>query len=263
MLKENEAAATETVETEQITVDGLNVTIERNPDNTIQVRLPEGLDEAKKADFVKQVETGSKLVGSWYRKNQEANEREKALAEREKAIEEREKALSEGKTTQDDIPLWKKLGLESEEDVEEYAIDNPAKYAKALHDHTIALARAEARKEFELQDQRTRQNMQAQALSQRIAQAGADPKDVEAFAKHYGMPFGEGAFELYAKHNSLKYDPIIDAKMKAQSKQINWIEPGNHQDVQGLIHKMRTNPDAMTDAEIEAVIEARKKSFNR
>lgn len=267
MLEEQESTATETkpVETETLTVDGKDVTIERSGDDTIEVKLPEGLDPAEKAEFIKKVETGSKLVGSYYRKLQETNEKLQSLEAREKALEEREKALGT-KTSPDtgDIdPVWKRLGLESEDDEEDFAVDNPAKYRKALADYLKQTARQEALKEIEQRDTKTKQELQEQVLSQRITAAGADPQDVKAFAKYYDIPFGEKAFELYAKHNSLKTDPIVDAKIEAQRKQVRWIDSGTQHDIAGLINKAKTAPDAMTELEIEALIAAQKKQFSR
>ncbi len=266
MPVEHESTATETkpVETETLTVDGKDVTIERSGDDTIEVKLPEGLDNAEKAEFIKKVETGSKLVGTYYRKLQETNEKLQSIEAREKALEEREKAL--GTKTSPDTgeidPVWKRLGLESEDDEEDFAVDNPVKYRKALADYLKQTARQEALKEIEQRDTKTKQELQEQVLSQRITAAGADPQDVKAFAKYYDIPFGEKAFELYARQNSLKTDPIIDAQIEAQRKQVRWIEPGEKLDIGGLISKFRSNPDSLTDEEVDTLIAARKKEFN-
>jgi len=267
MPVEHESTATETkpVETETLTVDGKDVTIERSGDDTIEVKLPEGLDNAEKAEFIKKVETGSKLVGTYYRKLQETNEKLQSIEAREKALEEREKALGTNPTsnsTGEIDPVWKRLGLESEADEEDFAIDNPAKYQKALASYLKETARQEALKEIEQRDTKTKQELQEQVLSQRITAAGADPQDVKAFAKYYDIPFGEKAFELYAKHHSLKTDPIIDAQIEAQRKQVRWIEPGEKLDIGGLISKFRSNPDSLTDEEVDTLIAARKKEFN-
>lgn len=267
MPVEHESTATETkpVETETLTVDGKDVTIERSGDDTIEVKLPEGLDNAEKAEFIKKVETGSKLVGTYYRKLQETNEKLQSLEAREKALEEREKALGTNPTsnsTGEIDPVWKRLGLESEADEEDFAIDNPAKYQKALASYLKETARQEALKEIEQRDTKTKQELQEQVLSQRITAAGADPQDVKAFAKYYDIPFGEKAFELYARQNSLKTDPIIDAQIEAQRKQVRWIEPGTRQDIPHLVQKARTNPNALTDEEIDTLIAERKKQFN-
>ncbi|MCB5259331.1 MAG: hypothetical protein LHW48_02505 [Candidatus Cloacimonetes bacterium] len=266
MPREQESTAEETmpVETEKLTVDGKDVTIERSVDNAIEVKLPEGLDDAEKAEFIKKVETGSKLVGSYYRKLQETNERIKSLEEREKALDEREKKLT-AKTSTDTgeiDPVWKRLGLRSEEDEEDFAIDNPAKYQKALADYLKATARQEALLELEQRERKTRAELQEQLLAQRITAAGADPQDVKAFANYYDIPFGEKAFELYSKQNSLKTDPIIDAQIKAQRKQVRWIDPGDRTSVTGLIAKLQKDPDSLSESEIDTLIAARKKTFS-
>lgn len=267
MLEEQESTATETkpVETETLTVDGKDVTIEKSSDDTIEVKLPEGLDNAEKAEFIKKVETGSKLVGSYYRKLQETNEKLKSLEEREKLLEEREKAL--GTKTSPDTgeidPVWKRLGLESEADEEDFAADNHVKYQKALAAYLKDTAKAEAIKELEQRETQSKAEFQEQILTQRITAAGADPQDVKAFAKYYGLQFGERAFELYAKHHSLKADPIIDAQIEAQRMQVRWIEPGTRQDIQGLVAKARTNPNALTEEEIDTLIAERNKQFSK
>lgn len=268
MLEEQESTATETkpVETETLTVDGKDVTIEKSSNDTIEVKLPEGLDPAEKAEFIQKVETGSKLVGSYYRKLQETNEKLKSLEEREKLLKEREKALGTtptSKSTGEIEPVWKRLGLGSEEDEEDFAADNLAKYQKALAEYLKETARQEALKEIEQRENQSKAEFQEQVLSQRITAAGADPQDVKAFAKYYGLQFGDKAFELYAKHHSLKTDPIIDAQIEAQRKQVRWIDSGTEHDIAGLINKAKTAPEAMTELEIEALIAARKKQFSR
>lgn len=257
--------APEPVETETISVQGKDVTIEKALDNTIAVRLPEGLDPDEKDKFIRSVEEGSKLVGAWYRKNQEANEKERTLAEREAQLAEREKALSTGKTNpepaEEIMPIWKRLGLKSEADEDDYAIDNPAKYQKAMREFLQEEARITARKEYEAISAKTQQLTQDQHLERRIKEAGADPENVKAFAQYYNMPYSDKAFDLYARQHALKTDPIIDAQLEAQRKQVKWIEPGDQREIQSIVSKFKTNPDSLSEAELDLLIETRKKQF--
>lgn len=263
-VQQSTANETMPVETETLNVNGKDVTIERSSDDTIEVKLPEGLDEAEKAEFINKVETGSRLVGSYYRKLQETNEKLKSLEEREKSLEEREKALAAKPSpkTGEIEPVWKRLGLDSEESEEDFAIDNPAKYQKALTAYLKDTAMQEALREIEQRETKTKAEMQEQVLAQRITAAGADPQDVKAFARYYGMPFGEKAFELYSKQNALKTDPVIDAQINAQRRQVKWIDPGDQIGISGLIAKAQKNPDSLSESEIDALIAARKKTYN-
>ena len=245
---------------ENMQIDGKQVVIEQQPGKPVTVHLPEGLDEATEAEYRKQVETGSKLVGQWYRKNQIANEREAELNRREQELKEREAKLSappkpEEPKPEEITPIWKRLGLASEAEEDDYASENPAAYRKAEREYLRDEARAEARKELLTLDKKSQQTMQEQLLVGRIKAAGADPNEVIAFAKFHGMPLTDNAFDLYTQVHSKKSDPVIAAQLEAQKHQVKYITPGTR------IKEIASIPvKEMTDEEIDLTISQAKKA---
>lgn len=239
-----------TVETEQIEVDGKVANIALSADDQITITRPEGLSDDDFAAWKQQVETGSRLVGTWNKKNFEANQRIKSLDQREAELAEREARLGKHKDTPepDDgiAPIWKRLGLESEDDLADYMADNPVKYHKEM----TALIREETAAEMKRQlgtvEQQTKLAAQEQILSDRIRAAGVDPRDVQNFARHYNMPYGQGAFELYASQNQIKTDPILNAQLEAQKRQIKYVEQGERTFTLGT-----RNYEDLTDEELK------------
>ena len=239
-----------TVETEQIEVDGKLATVSLSADDQITITRPEGLSDDDFAAWKQQVETGSRLVGTWNKKNFEANQRIKSLDQREAELAEREARLGKHKETPepDDgiAPIWKRLGLESEDDLADYMADNPVKYHKEM----TALIREETAAEMKRQlgtvEQQTKLAAQEQILSDRIRAAGVDPRDVQNFARHYNMPYGQGAFELYASQNQIKTDPILNAQLEAQKRQIKYVEQGERTFTLGT-----RNYEDLTDEELK------------
>lgn len=246
-----------TVETEQIEVDGKLATVSLSADDQITITRPEGLSEDEFAAWKQQVETGSKLVGTWNKKNFDANQRQKDLDKREAELAEREASLGKHKDTSqptDGIaPVWKRLGLNSEADEADYMVDNPVQYQKALTAMLREETAAEMAKQLGTVEQQTKLAAQEQILSDRIRAAGADPQDVQNFARHYNMPYGQGAFELYAAQNQLKTDPILTAKLDAQKKQIRYIAPGER-----TFNLGTRSYDDLSDAELDIAIKQYK-----
>lgn len=251
------------VETEEISVNDTPITIERQADDTLTVKLPTGLDDTAKEELRKSIETGnvSKLVAAWNRKNQILNE-EKAELEKLKADLANPKPKEE-KPTQDTgtqpEPLWKRLGLETEVDLEDWAADHPAEYTRAL-------AQDEARKTLEAHTKKVEAEMEAklaklkqeqsiQTLTQQIASQGYDPLEVQAFAKMNAITDLSKAFSLYQKLHADKSDPVLRARAEAQTKQINFIEQQHY--------RVKANPTEaelknMTDEELKAYYEYAK-----
>ena len=253
-------------EPEVIVIDGLNVEITPKEDGIPAVKLPAEFDEMtdeQKNAFRGRVEEGSKTIGTYYRKLKETNEKQKSLSEWEEDLKKREERLKSGGSpaksevrTDEVEPLWKRLGLKSEDDEEDYMVDNPAAYQKALRQYLADQAKAEVRKSLQDIEQKTRLEAQEQILTSQIRAAGVDPAEVMAFAKEFNMPYSEKAFQVYVRYHSIKTDPIADATIKSQQKQIHYIEPSGNRNLESLIHKMQTNPDALTPEETRILVNA-------
>lgn len=227
-----EQERTTPVETEEIVIDDTPVTVEKSVDETITVKVPAGLSDEAKAELEKTIkEKGvSKLVAAWNRKNQQMNE-ELAEIERIKAELKTPKPKEE-KQTQDPgtqpEPLWKRLGLETEADLDEWAEDHPIEHARAV-------ARDEAAKTLEAHTRKVEQDMEARltklkeeqtmnATLQSITAQGYDPLEIQAFARMNAITDMSKAFSLYCRLHQDKSDPVLRAQKEAQSKQINFIE---------------------------------------
>ena len=250
------------VETEEIVVNDTPVIVEQSVNDTITVKIPSDLSDEAKEELRKSIEEGnvSKLVAAWNRKNQLKNE-EMAEIERIKAeltappkTEEKPKQETSTQT-----PLWKRLNLKSEADLEDWAIDHPEEYhreiARDTAEQQIAEHRAQLEKEWDarlaqLKQEQTRTQTQAQ-----ITASGYDPLEVEAFARMYGVTDLGKAFTLYQRVHQDKSDPVLRAQKEAQSKQINFIEQQHY--------RRKTAPTAeeiasMTDEELAEWAEAAK-----
>lgn len=242
------------VETEEISVNDTPITIERQADDTLTVKLPEGLTDEAKETLRSTIETGevSNLVKAWHRKNQELNqakaEWEAIKAKLQEPPETKEQPKQDTKTPD---PLWKQLGLESEADLDDYAVDHPAEYSKHIAQDTTRRELAEYQRKLDeqLQTQLTKQKTEFEhkSLIQSITAQGIDPLDIQAFAMSYGMPFSEKAFNLYQQLHRDKSNPVLMAQKEAQTKQINFIEQSHY--------RQKSNPTeselkSMTDAEL-------------
>lgn len=241
------------VETEEIEINGTPVVVEQTAD-TLTVTLPEGLDDTAKEELRKSIEGGnvSKLVAAWNRKNQLKNQ-ELAEIEKLKAEYSQPKPATieppKQHTDTTEKPLWKQLGLESEADLDDFAADHPARYMKALADYNAA--ETERKMEIKLAQERVlrEQEYAANALINNIRARGLEPADVQAFATYYGMPLSERALQLYLAQHADKSNPVLEAQVAAQKRQINYVEQSHF--------RHRSNLSAaeiaqMSDEELEA-----------
>jgi hypothetical protein len=244
------------VETEEIQVKDTPITIERQADDSLSIRLPEGLTDTEKAEYKELIETGeaSSLIKALHRKNQIWNE-ELAKIDKIKA-DLRQPEVKDEKPKQDapkPQALWQKLGLESEAEVDDYAVDNPAAYTKALAQETAQAELAEYQRKLDakLEAQLTQQKeeLSQKTLIQTIKAQDIDPIDVQAFAQYNGMPFSEKAFNLYQQLHRDKSNPVLNAMVDAQKKQINYVEQANFRQKGDMSPEEVRN---MSDSELEA-----------
>jgi hypothetical protein len=250
------------VETEEIQVKDTPIVIERQADDTLNIHLPEGLTDDEKAEYKTLIETGevSQLVKALHRKNQIENEKlaeiEKIKANLTAQPEPKEKQKQEPETPQ---PLWKQLGLESEADLEDYAVDNPVAYTKALATATTKQELAEYQRnlntELETRLAKQEQEFAQKTLIQSIQSQGFDPLEVQAFAQYHGMPLSQKALNLYAQVHRDKSNPVLAAVVEAQKKQINYVEQAHFR------HKGNMTPEEvrnMSDEELASYAKYKK-----
>ena len=250
------------VETEEIVVNDTPVIVEQSVNDTITVKIPSDLSDEAKEELRKSIEEGnvSKLVAAWNRKNQLKNE-EMAEIERIKAeltappkTEEKPKQETSTQT-----PLWKRLNLQSEADLEDWAIDHPEEYhrevARAAAEESIVEHRRQMERELEFRLKKQKEESDRKQFHMQIQLSGNDPLEVEAFARMYGITDIGKAFTLYQRVHQDKSDPVLRAQKEAQSKQINFIEQQHY--------RRKTAPTkeeiaSMTDEELAEWAEAAK-----
>lgn len=250
------------VETEEIVVNDTPVTVEQSVNDTITVKIPAGLSDEAKAELEATIRDKgvSKLVAAWNRKNQQVNEElkeiERIKAELAAPPKTEEKPKQETSTQ---TPLWKRLNLQSEADLEDWAIDHPEEYhreiARDTAEQQIAEHRIKLEAEMDARLAKLKEEQSRQAIQQSIAQSGYDPLEVEAFARMYGITDLGKAFTLYQRVHQDKSDPVLRAQKEAQSKQINFIEQQHY--------RRKTAPTAeeiasMTDEELAEWAETAK-----
>ena len=225
-----EGTERQTVETEEIVVNDTPVTVEKATDNTITVKIPGGLSDEAKADLEKTIMSGSKLIAAYNRKNQILNQE---LAE----IERIKKDLAQGKqeekpkqeqTTQQPMPLWKRVGLESEADLDDWANDHPFEFQRAISEDAVeqrlSQHRAQMQAEYDELLSQMQKQQQMQTVQAEIQGNGHDLLEVQAFAKYNDIADLGKAYRLYKSLHGDKTNPVLSAQREAQSKQINFVE---------------------------------------
>ncbi|HOZ02103.1 MAG TPA: hypothetical protein PLG20_09820, partial [Candidatus Syntrophosphaera sp.] len=95
----------------------------------------------------------------------------------------------------------------------------------------------------------SRTGIRRQCLINNIRARGLEPADVQAFATYYGMPLSERALQLYLAQHADKSNPVLEARVAAQKRQINYVEQSHF--------RHRSNLSAaeiaqMSDEELEA-----------
>ena len=213
------------VETEEIEVDGTPVVVEKTGE-TIQVRIPEGLSEEQKEKLRKELEKGhvSKLAGTYYRKLQEINEQRREFEEFRKKDSEPKQPEKKASEQNSQEPLWKFLGLQSQDEVADYAADNPTLYEEKVRDYYTKQVDAVVEARVAKSQAAMTETLQQQILETKIAAAGYDPSEVRAFAKFYDIPFSEKTLSLYVSARADKTNPVFAAQANAQKNAINFIE---------------------------------------
>lgn len=259
MEKQNEQNPV--VETEKVTIDTHAVEVSKHQDNTISVTLPSGLSEEETAALKQKLESGSSLIGLAQKQKMEQNRKEEELAAREKALAEKEAALAKQPETKKDdeiVPVWKRLGLNSEADLDSFATENPRAYMKAERAHMEEVAERKLNDKIKDISSRSEMTVQQRILQERITAKGHDPAKVKAFADFYNMPFSDNAYDLYTKVHSEKSDPVREAQRKAQQNQINYIESGR-----STRAYTKSNISEASDAELDEIINKAKSTAGR
>lgn len=217
------------VETEQIEVAGQPVAIElKKAENVLTVNIPEGLSEAQQAEIKKHIESGevSSLVKAYHRKNQELNEKMKHLDY--KQPKEEQKAPDPQPTPTVIKPVWERMGLKSESELEDAITDNPTLYHKSMEDFYRETAKAEAQSLIDAKLGQFSQSVALQSLEAQAKAKGLDVEDAKKFAEYYGMPFNERALALYESRVMDKVNPTYRAQVDAQQRQINYVPQKHH-----------------------------------
>lgn len=250
------------VETEEIVVNDTPVTVEQSANDTITVNIPAGLSDEAKAELEATIRDKgvSKLVAAWNRKNQQVNEELKEIERIKAELSAPPKTEDKPKQeTSTQAPLWKRLNLENEADLDDWAIDHPEEYhreiARDTAEQQIAEHRAQLEKEWDARLAQLKQEQTRTQTKAQITASGYDPLEVEAFARMYGVTDLGKAFTLYQRVHQDKSDPVLRAQKEAQSKQINFIEQQHY--------RRKTAPTqeeiaSMTDEELAEWAEAAK-----
>jgi len=218
----------EPVETEEIKVDDHDVKVEQLPDGSIQVFIPDSIQGEAREDLIKAITPKSKVISSYYRKHQLLNQDKEAFEKyaadfKEGKITDEPKAPDQPAQAGDD-PIWKTLGLKSEDELTDFIVDHPKEFADAQREQIRKEVLAATKADHEKLKAELEQGQTIKALETTITSAGYQPQDVKAFAKFHEMPFGEKAFELYRLKYADKSDPVVQARLASQAKQVTYID---------------------------------------
>lgn len=226
-------------ETEEVEHNGETYQVATLTDGKLVIEVPKGLDEEEAEKFVSAIQEKSKTVGSYYKKLQELRQEQqnpawikfKEAYEKGELTDEdtpaKEKTAGEPAENQPtEEPIWKYLGLKSEDDLEDYIADYPLKYAKALEQRSKEAVAANVQAELKRAEDEVNRKAAEIALESTIKGAGHDPAEVRAYARFNSMPYGERAYELYRLEHAPKVDPVIEARIKAQREQVTFIDRG-------------------------------------
>lgn len=244
------------VETEELEVAGQPVAIElKKAENVLTVNIPEGLSEEQQQEIKQRIESGevSALVKAYHRKNQEYNEKLKHLDYTQP--KEEQKAPDPQPTSTAIKPVWERMGLKAESELEDAIVDNPSLYHKHMEEYYRDTAKAEAQSLIDAKLGQFTKTVAMQSLEAQAKAKGLDVEDAKKFAEYYGMPFNERALALYESRSMDKTNPVYRAQVEAQQRQINYV-PQKH-------HVMTVNPTTdqikgMSDEELDAYYASRK-----
>lgn len=250
-----------TVETEVVSVGEHEVGLELTPEtNELTVKLPEGLSPEERAKISASIEKGEvgKLSAAYYRKLNELNTKQKQWEEAVEAERQPKTVTPPDPASTTLEPIWKRLGLNSKEELTDFIADNPdgltryheevLKEAEALHQTSLQKALAE-------QEGKTRMLM----LEQDLGRQGIDVAEARAFAKAYGMEFGDKSIELYVELHRKKSNPVFEAQTNARKNQINFVESTYFRLPSGNLTAEEL--DKLPPEQQDAILEAQKKAL--
>lgn len=237
--QENEILEDEIKETEEVEHDGETYQVATLNDGKLVIEVPKGLDDEGTEQFVSAIQEKSKTVGSYYKKLQELKQEQQNPAWikfkqaydngeiKDEDTPNKEKTAGEPAENQPkEEPIWKYLGLNGEDELEDYVADYPLEYAKALEKRAKEAIATNVQAELAKRDADTNRLAAEIAMESAIKSAGHDPAEVRAYAKFNSMPYGERAYELYRLEHAPKIDPVIEARIKAQREQVTFIDRG-------------------------------------
>lgn len=221
-----EKSKNDMIETEEIETDTGIVTVNELSSGEIRVTIPEGLSEEQKTSLMKDLETRGRVLPAYYAKLNALN-KERAELERMKAdlaagsdTTDTKDTGDPGKNQDEPMTVWEILGLQDEDALDDFRVEFPQRYEKAVREAAAKQARAEVRKEMEEQAQ----SAALTRLEDSIRADGYDPLEVKAYASYLGAPFSEKVYTAYRLHHGEKTDPVLQARLSAQQKQVSFIE---------------------------------------
>ena len=129
-------------------------------------------------------------------------------------------------------PIHERLGLKTEDELDEYMADNPGAYRKASQKYFEDLADYKAEQRFSTVLNQASLSAAQQILIKTIETDGNNPTDFKAWLQYQkseglDLPFNEGSYRLYKQARTDKSDPVLAAQLKSQARQIVFVESGS------------------------------------
>lgn len=230
------------VETEVIEIEGHQAEVSVGADGTIAIKVPESLagdpDALKKwKEDVEKADRDKFLPNLYKNRHQTEQELERLRQENEQLkngggqLPDTPKAGNDREDPRT-APVWKRLGLTSEDELDEFMAENPKAYRKAQDSYFEDLADLKAEKRLTAASTQAQETTQQLLLTQRITSDGNNPAEFKAWLNYQkseglAMPYNEAAYRMFLKTKADKSDPTLKARADSQKRQISFVEPGN------------------------------------
>lgn len=230
------------VETEVIEIEGHQAEVSVGADGTIAIKVPESLagdpDALKKwKEDVEKADRDKFLPNLYKNRHQTEQELERLRQENEQLkngggqLPDTPKAGNDREDPRT-APVWKRLGLTSEDELDEFMAENPKAYRKAQDSYFEDLADLKAEKRLTAASTQAQETTQQLLLTQRITSDGNNPAEFKAWLNYQkseglAMPYNEAAYRMFLKTKADKSDPTLKARAESAKRQISFVEPGN------------------------------------
>jgi hypothetical protein len=251
--------------TETVVIDGHAAEVSLAEDGTINVTPPDSLigDPDALAKWKKDVESmgRDKLLPKLYKNRRETDEEVQRLRDENAKLKASSRDGQPGPTPKQGNdpatqvkPLHERLGLNSEDDLDEYMSDNPKEYRRAADTYYRDLAQAEIKRAMSDVTAGSQMAVNQTLLANRISSDGYSPQEFQAWLQYQQgegntLQFNESAYRLYKASKADKSDPVLQAQLNAQKASIKFVEKGNG---------VPSNWASMTDAEVAALPEGQR-----